>query len=293
MEQGKIPQKSKDDSTNPIENPAKNVLLEKTKKNEAYTGSKAEDTKKNKYPKLKLWWKHNSIQAIMAIATIGTLIAYIVVSIHQNNLTREALRRSDSANVLTKKSLDLTRKADSIAEQALIHSIKADSENGVLNRKDTLARFNNVKRELRAYLSVESLKIDSIGDNFIIYGVNLINTGKTPAKEIRGSAGITRGDDLSDKEVQKIGYDVAEYNSITRGGGVSFSINWEQKTSHVTQAEFLSEKWKEKGKLIIIGNVFYRDIFGDLHRSSFCYKLFPISAMRFRCDTYPKYNDGD
>jgi len=87
----KTPQNQPNDSV-------KTITGIKIPKNTTPSEIKENNTQCNKHSEFKIWCKHNGIQSILALATIGTLITYIVVSCHQNRLTRESLNMNDSVN---------------------------------------------------------------------------------------------------------------------------------------------------------------------------------------------------
>ncbi len=101
-------------------------------KNFRHTTPKIADKESNNYEKetLKEHIKANKIQNKIAILTFVIVCVYITVGIFQHNQT--------------KISLEYTRKADSIAEQAL-----------KLTRKDDSITNEFTKEDLRAYISIQ------------------------------------------------------------------------------------------------------------------------------------------
>ena len=97
---------------------------------------------------------------VLVIASVA--LAYFtyelfVISTEQISVNDKTIHKNDS---ITKIALQRSKTADSLAEQALIHSVKSEADNAVLAIRDTQARERNTKRELRAYLMVNGFIMD-------------------------------------------------------------------------------------------------------------------------------------
>ncbi|MBM3405459.1 MAG: hypothetical protein FJY10_11305 [Bacteroidetes bacterium] len=289
MEHTNIPEEAKNNPQENPENPIKNPISTESPKETKTTQGAKRNIEKKKYQKLKVWCKHNLIQTIVAFVTILTLLAYILVSIHQNRLTREALVRADSANYYTRQSLELTKDADSLAKQALKRSTVSDSMNQVFYERDTLSRDRNTKREMRAYIAIESFQVDTITDDFIQYHINLVNTGKTPANNVISWSVIKPdGTGVYNNEILDVENSVSASSSTTHGNGLKFKIIFASPI--FIKKDVLVAVKSGVVDLYIFGIIKYYDVFGEQHRTRFCY-LCNIGRKSY--STYEKYNDGN
>src|ERR1035437_9016347 len=101
MEQNNVPSEENKTNENHPSDPIKPIVkVPITDKSSKATSSdgKQSNIEEKKKPKQNFWWKHNWLSFVLAIATVGTLISYIVVSFNQNSLTRIALIKADIAN---------------------------------------------------------------------------------------------------------------------------------------------------------------------------------------------------
>ena len=284
MEQKKLPSEKDQTSQTQSKNPIAMANSAENPNNTIPHSTKA-DIKKQKYAKFNLWWKHDGIQAILALTTICTLIAYILVSRQQNAMTREAIRRSDSAN---KEALKLTKQAAYLSEEALKHSIISDSENGILSIKDTLARDRNTKMELRAYLYFQDIidKIPQIGQK-ITLGAKLINIGKTAAHDVRTHIMSKMGTGMYEPDWKVIDKLLAQQQ------GVVIGVGQVENPGNVNR-NFTSDDsvmiYTGQRKYFIYGKTKYIDDFNISRYTRFCLVYDTADRVFVR---YNRYNDAN
>jgi len=248
--------------------------------------------------KKSLWqrWKRIDISArsqiILAILTFLTLVTYVIISIHQSNLTRDAIAESAISNFYTKQSLLKTQKAIALQEESLKHSVKTDYDNGILAIKDTLASDRNTKMELRAYLAIDSMKIRNITINGIELILKIMNTGKTPAYNIvLVFAGKPDGTGIYKKEMDELIKHRSDTNAEMHGNGMSFTLEY---TLHLGDNPIVNQQIISGEKdFYIYGIIFYDDIFKIRHRTRFCYRFYNMPPLGCKYITYKYYNDGD
>jgi hypothetical protein len=224
----------------------------------------------------------------MAIGTILSPVAYIYFSDRQIKQTETLINKSDS---VTNISLKLTRKADSLAEQALLRSIKSDYSDSILTIKDTLAKGRNTKKELRAYLAMETIIIDSITDDVIFYSIKVINTGKTPAYHVSSISKIKPdGTGIYEKEINDVMPHNTKTTSLMRGNGMSFTLSFKPEAGYIAK-EMISKIKKGIVDFYIYGNVNYIDVFNDQHTTRFCYNIIFSENGTYKGTSYNKYDD--
>ena len=172
---------------------------------------------------------------------------------------------------------------------------KTDYENGILAIKDTLARDRNVKRELRAYLSIKQfMNVDFKPNTLMNYDIEIINTGKTPAYNITFIARVIilkneptpqhlkeiDNSSKSDGKTSCIGSNQTLSLTIRNGAGYNFPIS---------QGEYNSVD-KGMSQANLLGSIIYDDIFGEKHFTHFNVKYIPSSRFIFYNE---KYNDAN
>ena len=243
-----------------------------------------------RHSRISLW-----VQGGLTILNIITLVAFIFSVWYQGYLTREALDKSDTSNFYTSESLKLTKKADSIAEQALVHSIISDSESGILAIKDTLARERNTKKELRAYIAIKDITMSYIGNDSISWTVGVINSGKTPAYKVVGYGVFKKGGTgIYDSEIVKMMKESTSAPSRMSGNGIDFTMEFILgRKSIKIDSTYISNLFKGDVTIYFYGCVVYYDVFGNKHKTRFCCFTEPISDTSLSVNIYKKYNDGD
>ena len=298
MEQDKIPpEENKADKNNPTNPIGPIIVAEIAKSTDSTTSPKSEqdNTKDDKNPKHKIWWKHNWLSVVLALATIGTLIAYIVVSVNQNSLTRIALIKTDIANSTTRRSMFETKRAVDVSKDAFNHSVKEDAANSILAIKDTLARERNTKKELRAYIAITKFNPIIINKDYLIWEIEEINTGKTPAYKMTGTANYKPGGTgVYDKEIKNININYPMIVATTQGNGLNDTLRFAISDPPNISAEKI-DKITKKGDLTlyIYGYIEYLDVFREKHRTRFCYYSLPDLNGQHVFMKYSRYNDGD
>jgi hypothetical protein len=189
----------------------------------------------------------NIISGIVAFATLGTLITYVIVSISQNDKTRESLK-------LTQRSLELTEQSIKIAESAL----ETDRRN-----------FEIRKKETRPDISIDIVEFGGIAVNNIPFlKYKIINHGSAASSVNEyhrfGFSLITHPIPTIPINIDTIkgGYYLGKeqpFNMSTTINGVRMkNQDWEWWTNKITYVYFFAI-------------VYFKDIMGNWHWSQACY----------------------
>lgn len=277
---------------NPVNTPS-SIKREKAKKKRNTPNYSRQDADEIENHKLSWWTKFlepgSLWQFITAVITAITLIWVVNSTNRQFRITEKSLTKSDSQ---TRIALNLTRKADSIAEQALVHSISADFENGILAIKDTLARERNTKTELRAYIIVINFKVEAIKKGFCVFKLFTTNTGKTPAQRVKiHFVYKTGGTGVYENDFKNIEHPQPYHMVSTLGNGITDTSQLIISDPGIT-TESISEI--NSGKVVYVyGKINYFDFWGDKHYTRFCYESLPAGQPLIAFHKYYKYNDGD
>lgn len=228
------------------------------------------------------------IQAALAILTLITLILFYFSFKQQKWATDEALKRTDSANKLTRQALYITK-------LAYAKSVASASMDSIMTIKDTLARDRNTKRELRAYLSIKSYGCKLLDRNRTIWWFEIMNTGKTPARSIAPFGGC----DTCLFMMDAIGNNLFDWSkspwigSFSQGNQIGDSLLFISKISESVTDKTFANIYIGRDTLYQFVYISYYDIFGDLHRTVGCFYITGTGGGRYITSRYPKYNDGD
>lgn len=223
-------------------------------------------------------------QFITVIITSITLIWIIQSTNHQFSISEKALTKSDSAN---RQSLELTRKAVSVAEQSLILADSSFME----TKKSNKISQNLIRDNLRAYVVISGFtnNIYKAGKIFTIK-VNIINKGLTPAKNIE--VFTDNSICLSNKNIGKKFKDIVEALKSTTKKNVMLGPNVPDKRqiyeTLVTKKD--SVNWANNiCDLILLVGIQYHDIFGVVHHTIGCYN-YDIITGEYYVNTFGNYN---
>jgi hypothetical protein len=229
------------------------------------------------------------IQIILAFCTIITLIAYILVSRHQFRQTEEAIRRADTANFYTRQSIELAKQNGISSDSLNRKAIQIADSSMKISKSIAEMQKEFTKKELRAYINISKERITgSYTNQDIIYFIDYTNTGKTPAFEIIGSANVKHGGTgVYENEISIYNKpNKGDFCSIAGAGATgSIGMGCKDKLCGI-DSSVLHNGTQD---FYIYGSIFYKDIFGDRHRTRFCYKY---SFARNIFSTYKRYNDS-
>jgi hypothetical protein len=248
-------------------------------------------------------YKNVRIQKRLFFINFLTLVFFIVFSIIQNKHTNDAL-------LISKRSIDLAEQSgktsDSISiealkradtanfytRQAFNHAIESDRGNDEFRNKDISIREKNTRRDLRPYLTVKDIKLNNFkGEQQVSYVTIITNTGKTPAYNMcnigayKIAYGVYDKDVITFKNPSKI-----SNNAATFVIGAGETINSFSLINEVLSSKFIDLVNTEKVVLYIYGSIFYRDDFGDSHRTRYCW-VYSVRDSAFF--TYERYNDAN
>lgn len=298
MEQDKIPdpnaKKEEGQKNDPVKDPSPSEGV-KSKQERNKSENTGKDTKKEKDNRLswgRKFFEPSALwQFITVVITAITLIWVVSSTNRQFDTTEKALAKSDS---LTRISLKLTQKADSISEQALIHSVKSDSTDSIMTIKDTLARERNTKRELRAYIVITKFSFITVKKDIIAWMVEVINTGKTPAYKMTGASNYKPGGTgVYDKEMKEIKTSDNPVYFRMQGNGINDTLMFGGYGNLNITDEKIAKIKRGDMTLYIYGYITYFDVFGGKHKTRFCYESLPELNSQIIFTRYPRYNDGD
>jgi hypothetical protein len=229
----------------------------------------------------------NIIQISLALGTIGTLIAYILVSQQQSSLSRIALIKADIANYYTKKALDMTRENGNSSDVLNRRAVTiADSSMKVSKSIAEMQKYFT-KKELRAYINVNIIRhIETNKDGTIDILIGMKNVGKTPAYKVSGTfmgrpdTGISKKDFINlNNYIQIMDHTV----------GAGDSIFNQLKNVNVGSGDSMFVFPKNR-KYFVFGKVIYIDAFKDPHWVNFC-GFFDAKAWGFKITN--EYNNSD
>lgn len=187
-------------------------------------------TSENKGKQFK-WWREltraEKIQIIGLFLNLLALLAFICISSVQINKTNDALKRSDSSNVYTKRSVELSGK--------------------------------NARIDLKAYINVSSMHFSQfeIGKPIVI-DYTIVNVGKTPAYNIRSINTILFSRE-SNPSLDNSSPDSND-TGITLGAGLSFILAGEP--FGVLTKERLKELNDNSLYFFLSSKIVYDDVFG-------------------------------
>ena len=173
---------------------------------------------------------------IIHALTFCTLIAYIIVNMGQYSQTRKALNRSDTANFYTKQSLDFSREI--------------------------------AKKELRAYVSINSYSQNKFNSGILGVVIEIINTGKTPTFNISFKTIFELAvDSMNPNLVKKAAISKHENIDLVGAGQkhiIVTAINLNYYKSIYSQI-ISGEK-----PIFLLVHIRYYDIFNELHITQSC-----------------------
>lgn len=228
-------------------------------------------------------------QFILMILGIFTLIAYISVSWDQSNKINENIILSDSARHQNREAIELAKQSGRSSDSINRKSILIADSSMKVSKKIAEMQEKFSKAELRAYLAIENFKLITFQSNkSITYEIYFTNTGKTPAYEITNTFGNKiGGTGIYDNEISNVERPIKENEIDMLGSGLNNKIT-------IYHSDILSKTdstlvHSEQKYFFIFGSIFYKDIFGDRHRTRFC-RVYLASENIFYA--YKHYNDA-
>jgi len=192
---------------------------------------------------------------ILIILSIASLLWIFYMTTEQNELTRKALKRSDTTNAITRESLEFAKR--------------------------------NARIELRAYLQADSVYFYTFRSNEeMVMILRVTNVGQTPAYRVTGleypkigGTGIYEADFMTLKDTLTSMYI----------GGNNGSIEFRMKTNFFPSKNDSIDITKGKIFLGYYGKFFYRDIFNNLDSFRVCRVYDPKTGDFVLCENYQEY----
>jgi hypothetical protein len=241
------------DSTGVLAN--ENTELDKTK------GRSSKKTPKKHFRKVKkILTINNKLSKSLSVwLNIFMLLAFIIFSYYQGYQTRKALKMSRDS----------------------------DSVNSLLAIKDTLARERNVRKELRAYLNVDSIHAYKSRNGEVRIQLFFTNSGKTPAYNVSYAVFFNSGSNGLEKDLSK------KINNQKYYKG-NYFIGSNGRFSPFFPRDYLDAIFinvdKSEETMYLWGKLLYKDVFGNSHYCLFCYGY---NSSRNHFYPYEKYNESD
>jgi|GEM_PF-1261069 len=239
---------------------------------------------KNKSP-FCVWFKHNGVQSIIGLFTIGTLIAYIIVSQTQINQTHYSLWLADSTIKHTIK-IDSLRYIEDTTDRGITR--RSNEWTVKMRIKDTLAKDRIYKLEFRAYVYFKDITniVPPVGVT-VFNNATLSNIGKTPASKVKVQLISKIGTGIYSTDWELIENLLKNQPEIVIGIGQEVPTG--SKAKMFNKEDSISVYTGEK-KYIIYGKITYFDVFGDKRWTRFCAVFNPEDG---RFVLTPKYNDAN
>jgi hypothetical protein len=229
----------------------------------------------------------NVTQIVLAVLTFLTLLSYIIFSAIQNQKTRKAIERADTANYYAQKAMDYSKDAVDLSKQVFGYTKSSDCLNDIRLTQDIRSRERNTKRELRAYVMVSIItKHVFEQDKEFTYILKIKNTGRTPASKIVYRNGIKiGGTGINDNEISRLETQKQDVDVL----GSELELGCLVNTGRILDPVIYNDIVNGKRKIFIIGSIIYEDIFKETHRTRYC-RIYSVSDNDF--PGYGKYNDA-
>lgn len=245
---------------------------------------------KRKHSAWNIW-----IQTLLVVFNLVMIGLFVVSMTCQNSATRSALNKTDSALIKTDCTNSITRRSLILSEKAFKMARVSDSTDSIMTIRDTLARDRNVKKELRAYVGIKEIANFSIGNNSISWKIQASNTGKTPAYNLTTYAIFKRdGTGVYKSDINRLFEDDDVSSSQMKGNGLDFTMNFNSRRTKIKiDSAYIAGVVSGKITIYFYGCITYDDIFGDSHKTWFCYYTEPVGGDTIRFQIYNKYNSGD
>jgi hypothetical protein len=195
------------------------------------------------------------IQTILAGVGLITLIGFIIFNITQHNDSVSALRlakkSSDSAYSATKHSLAISE-----STLAVVKNSAANTEK--FSKIEVRTYLNYVGEENHSFIPGHPIKIR----------LNFLNSGKTPAYDIRSRSFIKTGTGIFPQEIQFLkmsNIKASENKGIVVGAGQDYFLeataDWILPDSNYI--------YKSRYTLYVYGEILYKDKFRENHYTHF------------------------
>ena len=187
---------------------------------------------------------------VVSTITMGAVIYYAVVAAHQRDAMREQV-----------KEMRLTNKLTQDAQQRTLEVVAAEN---------------------RAWIGVKSSDLEIKIGKPAVANVQLINTGRTPALNVRARAGCVHGGNYSQTNVPPPG---------TAIGPIVILPNMQKEIPCVvdrqtTEADVAAFRNGTR-QFIYAGTIEYTDRFGGAYVSTFCYFYHPKADSLIICNQKP------
>ncbi len=192
-------------------------------------------SKQKENKRFRFFAKHDTgtkVQIYLAIGTICTLIAYIVVSWFQIHQMSDAIAVADSSNVSTRESVRLQKIAWKYQrERDSLNNIFQNTKDSLFaisqNERDSLNRESFILKN-RAYLNFRKITPLNIAvGTKVFFSWEVVNTGKTPAYGVRQNTYWHSSKDFTDEEFEAI--KVPSDTGMIVGSGLA----WEKTSDNI------------------------------------------------------------
>ena len=167
------------------------------------------------------------------------------------------------------------------------------AENSInISRKVANAQEEFAKIETRAYINIKQMtKFQNKVGEPIIYDIDFINTGKTPAYKVRAASQWKTGTGVYPQEIKIIEYQVSEGIEATIGGGQIQSFTFgDGEVPHIFKQQDSISVFSGKYKLFVAGKIIYEDKFNSEHFTRFAF-LYDYKNHAFI--SYKHFNDAN
>ncbi len=236
--------------------------------------------------------KGSKLQKGVLLATLGTLIAYIIISTYQIHQTNLALAKADSSIVNAQKNLEFAIKNADSSDSNNKQSIAIAESSLILVKRNNEASNTISKLGIRPYLMVQKVKLfQFIIGKKIEFEIHLSNTGNTPAQNIH-SVYLMKigGTGVYESEFKKL-YNESGFGSYvvssTENGIV---INQVCKFERILKEEVSVNILNGNLKFFIYGFITYTDLFKDSHTTYMCYEFIPSREIFVQYEQFNKFN---
>lgn len=224
---------------------------------------------------------------ILIAITIVLAICNIIIINYASNQSKAAI---DAVN-LAKNQFNYQRKQDSIRtiQQNIKDSIFYSSQ----HIRDSL-NYNNIIIENRAYVDIADIRglYLKVNQPIAIDSLILVNTGKTPAYNVRVATGIIIGTGIYPNEIKDIDKQVLSAPEFTIGAGQTSLSSLTKEYRHmIFRKQDSTNIFSNKYTLFYFGKITYKDKFRKQHFTRFAVQFEFGRIWSFF--QYKYFNDGD
>jgi hypothetical protein len=234
-------------------------------------------------PKESRWTKAVAISQIaLAGITFATLIVYMSTSKTQSGLTREALKKTESANYLTRKALTYTKIGNDISRDAVIQSQKGSDQSYSVAKQTMENGIGISKSDLRPYIcNLEVPEADTPKLGAYNPTIRVKNYGKTPAFDLNGIYYL-HIDTAFDVNNFITGQGIGKFGFPLYPPGKEYDVYLAESILFINPATLYAIN-KSKRYLFIAVRLFYNQYFGEyiFHYTTTMCLYYNVSKKRF------------